>query len=480
MANKFYITTSIAYTNAEPHIGYALELSQADVLARYHRLLGEDVYFLTGTDEHGTKIERAAAQAGKNPQEFVDAIAGRFKDLTKALGISNSDFIRTTDKERHWPGVEKIWRTLQGKGALYEKEYEGLYCVGHEAFINKSELEGGFCPIHKTEPESIKEKNLFFRLSDYKNEVRDRIERGELKIIPESRKNEVLNLFSEAEDVSFSRPVDKLTWGIPVPGNSSQTIYVWADALTNYISALGYGRNEKLLSSYWPSDVHLIGKDILRFHAMIWPAMLLAAELSLPKAIYVHGFITSEGQKMSKSLGNVIDPFSIIEKYGAEVIRYFLLREIPSGDDGDFSVKSLEERYNGDLANGLGNLTARVFTLVEKEKFQEGFIIDELVLGKIKEARITVEQKINEFKLHEALAIIWNLISFGDGYINEHQVWKTKDKKVLTSLIVLLDNIAYLLSPFLPETAKKITDSIEWHDGTLIVKKGGNLFPRLT
>ncbi|MBX4211747.1 MAG: class I tRNA ligase family protein [Candidatus Yanofskybacteria bacterium] len=315
----FYITTSIAYTNAEPHIGYALELTQADVLARYHQLLGDDTYFLTGTDEHGIKIERSATKLSQDPQDFVNNIAERFQALTKALNISNNDFIRTTDKERHWPGVEKIWRSLQDKGALYEKEYEGLYCVGHEAFVKKSELIDGLCPIHKTEPEKIREKNWFFKLSDYKREIKGRIERDELKIVPESRKHEILNLFDDAEDVSFSRPADKLQWGIPVPGDSSQTIYVWADALTNYISALGYGQDEKLLH-YWPADIHLIGKDILRFHAMVWPAMLLAIELPLPRSINVHGFITSEGQKISKSLGNVIDPFMLIEKYGAEVL----------------------------------------------------------------------------------------------------------------------------------------------------------------
>src|SRR3989344_1895241 len=359
-AKKFYITTAIAYTNARPHLGHALEFIQADVLARYHRLAGDDTWFLTGTDEHGTKIARAAEAAGKPEQEFVDEITKAFINLDEKLNISNDDFIRTTDRNRHWPAVIKLWNKLVENGDLYKKEYEGLYCVGHEAFIKKSELVDGFCPIYKTEPEKIKEENWFFKLSKYKKEIKERIKSDELRIVPESRKNELLNLLDDAEDVSFSRPSKDLKWGIPVPGDDTQTMYVWADALTNYISAVGYADETEQFKKYWPVDVHLIGKDILRFHALYWPAMLLSAGLDLPKAIYVHGFITVEGEKMSKTVGNVIDPFELIEKYGSDVVRYFLLREIPSTEDGDFSFKKLEDRYNGDLANGLGNLVQRV------------------------------------------------------------------------------------------------------------------------
>ncbi|MDP2647688.1 MAG: methionine--tRNA ligase [Candidatus Yanofskybacteria bacterium] len=478
----FYITSSIAYANAYPHVGFALELLQADVLARYHRLIGDDTRYLTGTDEHGATVVKGAAKHNQDVETYVGDVVKKFRELTEILHVSNDDFIRTSDKKRHWPTAQKIWRQLESAGDLYKKNYEGLYCVGHEAFIKKSELEEGLCPLHKTEPELVQEENWFFKLTKYKEEIKRRIEQDEMKIVPVTRKNEVLNLLHEAEDVSFSRPSNPpaggLSWGIPVPGDSSQTMYVWADALTNYISALGYAENGELFQKYWPADVHLIGKDILRFHAMIWPAILLSAKLPLPKNIFVHGFITVDGEKMSKTLGNVIDPFVLVSKYGSEVVRYFLLREIPSGDDGDFSYKNLEARYNSDLANGLGNLSARILTLAEKEVFKEGTSIDIKVLEKIKEIRKLVGEKLQEFKLHEAVNAIWDLIAFGNSYVNENKVWESRDSKVIFSLVVLLDNIAYLLSPFLPETSEKITANIQWRQGELKVKKGPNLFPR--
>src|SRR3989344_5873060 len=307
MKNKFYITTAILYTNGPPHIGFAFELVLADVLARYHRLLGEDTHFLTGTDEHGSTVVKGAAKAGKSVGVFVDEMASKARELTKFLNISNDDFIRTSDQVRHWPAAKKFWDII--KGDLYKKNYEGLYCVGHEAFMKKSDLVDGVCPLHKTKPEEVKEENWFFKLTKYKKEVKKIIESGEMKIIPETRKQEILNLIDDAEDVSFSRPSKDLKWGIPVPNDETQTMYVWADALTNYISALGYADENPKFEKLWPADVHLVGKDILRFHAMIWPAMLLSAGLPLPKAIYVHGFITVDGEKMSKTIGNVIDPF---------------------------------------------------------------------------------------------------------------------------------------------------------------------------
>jgi len=477
--NKFYITTAISYTNADPHIGHALEFIQADVIARYHRQHGDDTYFVTGTDEHGSKIVRAAEAAGEETKSFVDKYAKRFQDLHKLLGISYDDFIRTSDQRRHWPGAIKIWQALDKAEALYKKEYEGMYCVGHEAFIKRSELQDGLCPLHQTTPEVLKEENWFFKLTDYKDEVKKRIESDELRVIPVTRKHEILNLFDEAEDVSFSRPAKDLSWGIPVPGDPSQTMYVWADALTNYLSVLGYGGDDGKME-YWPADVHLIGKDILRFHAMIWPAMLIAAGLELPRSIYVHGFVTVDGQKMSKTIGNVIDPFQLVEKYGSEVLRYFLLREIPSGDDGDFSYKNLEARYNSDLANGLGNLTARVLTLATKETFTGDEKIVDKVDAKIKEVRLLVEEKIQQFKLHEALAHIWELLAFGDAYINETKAWKREDKNIIFSLVTLLDNVASLLKSFMPETAEKITKRIVWKGEMLTIKLGDVLFPRRT
>ncbi|PJB98939.1 MAG: methionine--tRNA ligase, partial [Candidatus Nealsonbacteria bacterium CG_4_9_14_0_8_um_filter_36_17] len=360
---KFYITTSIAYTNTPPHIGYALELIQADVLARYHRILGKKVFFLTGTDEHGQKVVKAAEEAEKEPKEFTDKITARFKLLTKVLNLSNTDFIRTTDEKRHWPVAREVWLKLKENGDIYKKNYKGLYCVGCEAFITKKDLINGKCKIHQKEPEVVEEENYFFRLSKYSKQIKEIIKKDNVKIIPEERKNEMLNFVSQGlEDVSFSRPRKDLKWGIPVPDDNSQTIYVWADALINYISALDYPNGENF-KKYWPADVHCLGKDILRFHSTIWLGMLLSLGLELPKNIFVHGFITSNGQKMSKSLGNVIDPFELVKKYGTDAVRYFLLREITPTEDGDFTYEKFEARYNSDLASGLGNLVARVLTL---------------------------------------------------------------------------------------------------------------------
>ncbi|MEK7071762.1 MAG: methionine--tRNA ligase, partial [Patescibacteria group bacterium] len=361
MKSKFYITTSIAYTNAPPHIGFALETIQADVLARYRRVSGDGVFFLTGTDEHGAKIAKAAEKFGKNPQEFTDEISAKFQELTKGLNLSNDDFIRTTDQSRHWPTVKDIWLKLKENNDIYKKNYKGLYCLGCEAFITQKDLIDGKCKIHLKEPEAIDEENYFFRLSKYSSKIEELIKKDEVKIIPQEKKNEMLNFVRQGlEDISFSRPSKDLKWGIPVPDDDSQTIYVWADALVNYL----------LPKKYWPADIHCLGKDILRFHATIWLGMLLSSKLPLPKSIFVHGFITSNGQKMSKSLGNVVDPFELIRKYGADAVRYFLLREIPPTEDGDYTRQKFEARYNSDLASGLGNLVARVITLGAKFKVQ--------------------------------------------------------------------------------------------------------------
>ena len=494
--NKFYITTPIFYVNGKPHIGHALTCITADVLARYHRLIGDDTWFLTGTDEHGLSVSRAAEKAGLPPEEFTDAISDEFRKLTKKLNISNNDFIRTTDRERHWPSVIKFWNELVEAGDLYKKKYKGLYCIGHESFIKKSELVDGRCPLHKTSPEEIEEENWFFKLTKYKKEVRNKIESGEFKIVPSSKIKEILNLIDDAEDISFSRPVSGLKWGIPVPNDSEQTIYVWADALTNYISAIGYAGGTEQFRNLWPANVHLIGKDIMRFHAIYWPAMLLSAGLPLPKAIYIHGFITVEGEKMSKTIGNVIDPFALVEKYGVEAVRYFLLREIPSNEDGDFSYKKLEERYNGDLANGLGNLVSRVAALIDNNMGSELIYEKKLISDDIKKEVNFLEnysQAIEAFELHGALDVIWSVIFAANKYIDDRKPWiefkeePTRFLETMTNLVYMVHNIAWSLQPFLPETSDKIAmifgDNLsdkDIHDEHhFTVKKGEQLFPRI-
>jgi len=490
-SEKFYITTSIAYTNAPPHIGFALELVQADVLARYHRILGDDVFFLTGTDEHGTKIARKAEELGKKPEEFTDEISQEFEKLTKELNISNNDFIRTTDKKRHWPTVEKAWKELKKNKDIYEKEYKGLYCIGCEAFVKEKDLTDGKCPNHLKEPEIIEEKNWFFKLSKYANQVKEEIEKDEIKIIPETRKNEILSFINQGiEDVSISRSRESLKWGIPVPGDPNQTIYIWFEALLNYLFP----------KDYWPADVQCIGKDIFRFHALFWPAMLIALKLERPKNILVHGFVTANGQKMSKSLGNVVDPFELIEKHGADTVRYFLMREIASTQDGDFTHEKFKERYNADLANGVGNLISRVLTLIEK-RFN----------GKIPESSKikpdSLIKKINNYnkllvdlKIDEALKEIMLICSDLDNRIDKEQIYKADSTILSDALYEFSETIriwAWLILPFLPETSdktfeqlgldikkeksKKFEEAIKWgglKPGTKI-KKGKPLFPRI-
>ncbi|MGD0977327.1 MAG: methionine--tRNA ligase [Minisyncoccia bacterium] len=490
--DKYYITTSIAYTNAPPHCGFALELIQADVLARYNRLLGKEVFFLTGTDEHGKKNLEAAQKAGKSPQEFVDLISAEFKRLAKVYNISIDNFIRTSDQKKHWPSVFKVWNKLFENGDLYRKKYKGLYCVGHEAFIKKSELVDGLCPLHLTKPDEIEEENWFFRLTKYKKELKRKLENDDIHIVPEYKLNELLPILDELEDISFSRPKKDISWGIPVPNDDSSYLYIWPEALTNYISAIGYADETDQFKKFWPADVHLIGKDILRFHAIYWPAMLLSLGLPLPKNIFVHGFITSEGQKMSKTIGNIVDPFKIAEKYGIDPVRYYLLREIPSDEDGNFSVEKLEARYNGDLANNLGNLVSRLAKLIETkldgELILESRLLENDVVEKIKQVTDDYHRAINNFKLHEAVTRVWELLTFANGYIDEHKPW-IKDiepdhlLKTLTNSLELLISANRLLEPFLPETSEKILKIFgrtkDSKDSKFIVEKTEPLFPRL-
>jgi len=468
---KFYITTSIAYTNAPPHVGFALELIQADVLARYHRALGENVFFLTGTDEHGLKTLRAAEKLNKNPEEFADQTSQKFKELKQTLNLSNDDFIRTTDKVRHWPSVKKIWEKLEKNKDIYKKKYKGLYCAGCEAFVTQKDLVNGKCAIHLKEPELIEEENYFFKLSKYLPEIKNIIEKDKIKIIPETKKNEILGMIEQGmEDVSFSREKDKY-WGFFTPNDENQIIYVWPDALSNYLSALGYAENNEKFKKYWPADVHCIGKDIIKFHALYWPAMLLALELELPKNLFVHGFITANGQKISKSLGNVIDPFELVKKYGTDAVRYYLLREIPSTEDGDFTYEKFEARYNSDLAGGIGNLVARVLGIAGNTKTNKTKLTKK-TNEKIKEIKNNYELALERFKFNEALLAVWELISYCDKYINDEKLWESKKPEVISDLFYALNEISDLLLPFMPETAGKIKKACE-------AGKSEILFPRI-
>jgi methionyl-tRNA synthetase len=476
MAQKetFYLTTPIFYPNAKLHMGHAYTTTVSDVIVRFQRLAGKETYFLTGSDENTQKMVDAARKEGKEPLEFLDGIVSNFKKLFNELGISYDQFIRTTDQERHWPGAQAIWKKLVEAGDIYKKEYEGLYCVGHEAFITEKDLVDGKCPDHGTVPERIKEENYFFKLSKYGEQIRERIASGELKIIPETRKNEILAFISSGlDDVSFSRP-RKADWpkglGISVPGDDSQVMYVWCDALSNYVTALGYGRDDELYKKFWPG-MHVIGKDILRFHAAIWPAMLLSAGLPLPKALLVHGFITSGGKKMSKTLGNVIDPEELLAEYGVDAMRYYLARHISPFEDGDITREHFKEAYNANLANGLGNLVARILQLAETH-------LPEPVEVEFTGYSESFIKAFESFDIQGAIDEAFRRIQALDQQITRDEPFKVvktdpeKGKELIVALVRELAAIDLLLEPFMPETSKKIIEAI------MANKKPATLFPR--
>jgi methionyl-tRNA synthetase len=482
-SKKFYITTAIDYVNAAPHLGHALEKIQADVIARYHRLLGENVFFLTGTDENSLKNVQAAKKEKIPVEKLVERNSNTFLKLKSVLNLSFNDFIRTTE-ERHKKGVQKLW--LACKKDIYKKIYKGLYCVGCEEFYKEKELIDGCCPEHGTKPELIEEENYFFKLSKYQDQLKSIIEKDELNIIPESRKNEALSFINQGlEDICISRSSERAQgWGIDVPGDKTQKIWVWFDALSNYINAIGYAGDDKKFKKWWPADLHVIGKGILRFHTIYWPVILLSAGIQLPQKIFVHGYLTSKGQKMSKSLGNVIDPFELVEKYGStnspqagtDAVRYFLLREIPATEDGDFTYEKFEKRYNSDLAAGIGNLTARLITIAAKLKFPKGKPSASYGASKfqvvIDKTRKNWEKALGDFNFNEALVLIWDLISFCDKTINDEKPWENSDKKIdiISDLLFTLKEIAKLLQPFLPQTSEKILKQLE-------TKKSEILFP---
>src|SRR3989344_5716425 len=453
---KCYITTAIPYVNAKPHLGFLLELVQADTIARFNRLQNKEVFFLTGTDENAQKNVLVAEKEGVPVKRLVDTNSNLFQELTKVYNISNDDFIRTTDKKRHWPSVKKLWELCEKSKDIYKKEYYGLYCVGCEAFVTEKDLENGLCPEHLKKPEKISEENYFFKLSKYQNQIKKLIENNNIKIIPESRKNEVLSFIKEGlEDFSISRPAERVKyWGVPVPNNKNQFVFVWYDALVNYISALEYHKNSAKFKKFWPADVHVIGKGIVRFHAIYWVGMLLSAKLKLPKSILVHGYLTVEGQKISKTLGNVIDPLELCKRFSIDSIRYFLLKEIQVGSDGDFSETSLIDRHNNELLNDLGNLVSRSLALAVK--------FNGKIEGK-KELKLNlkkIEKLFEEYKINEALNEIWSFIKSVNKYVNDKKPWELESKKLSNVLYNLLESIriiSILISPFIPETAEKIS-----------------------
>ncbi|HUY69788.1 MAG TPA: methionine--tRNA ligase [Candidatus Tyrphobacter sp.] len=482
---KFYITTALPYVNAAPHLGHALEFVQADVIARYHKSRGEDVFFNTGTDEHGLKIYRKAVESGRDPQVYVDEYAEKFKKFCSDLEIDYTSFIRTTGPH-HEKAAQEFWRRCEKD--IYKGVYGVKYCVGCELEKTDSELVDDHCPIHPSlEIELIEEENYFFRFSKYQQPLLDLYEAVPDFVAPAERLKEIRNFVSAGlKDFSVSRLKSKMPWGIPVPGDEDQVIYVWFDALVNYISALGWPENEEKFKNFWgerdnPRAIQVAGKDNLRQQSAMWQAMLMSAGLPASRKILIHGFVLGDGGvKMSKSLGNVVDPIEIISEFGAEALRYWLIREMPTFEDGAFSLERFKESYNANLANGLGNFAARVLALGGKFKSISPADTETAVSGKIKKAEVAIRQKFAEFDIRGAIDEIWNLIAFGDGYINETKPWEGEKKKTISSLVVLLERISELLAPFLPETSAKIKKCFsEDGRGNLIVSRGPALFPRI-
>ncbi len=474
MGKKYYITGAIPYTNSRPHVGHALEFVQGDTIARYHKLLGEDVVLLSGGDENALKNVQAAEKEGEPIQEFVDKNNKLFVELTKNLNCDFDIWQKGSDQVNHFKSSQKLWELCDKNGDIYQKEYGGLYCVGCETFYTTDELNSdGECFEHPGKKlEEVKEKNYFFKLSKYQEKLIKLIESDTLKIFPQERKNEVLSFLKEPlQDISISRSNERAkNWGVPVPNDNSQKIYVWFDALNIYQSGIGFGWDEEKYNKYWPADLHVIGKGISRFHAVYWPAFLLSANLKLPKSLFIHGYFTVNGQKMSKTLGNVIDPNEMIKKYGADALRYYFLAKFSPFADGDFSEEKLRDVYNSDLANGLGNLVSRVARLCETSKFD----------FTSKETRLYPEaiKAIEEFRFDNALKFIWEKVTLVDQEINKNEPWKLEGealKKELQKYIVEIAEIALNLKPFLPETTEKIAKVF----GGIKIKMTEPLFPRL-
>ena len=484
MGKKLYITTAIPYVNGTPHIGNALDYLLADIWTRYQKQNGHEVRFQVGTDEHGNKIAAKATEAGLTPKEYTDKMYVNFESLMKKVDAQYTDFIRTTDPH-HEGAVQYIWQKLQPH--IYKDKYEGWYCMGHEAFFTEKEVAetNGVCPDHQTPYEKVSEENYYLRTSDFTDKIREAIETGRMEIVPEFRKNEFLELMKDGlKDVSISRPKKNLTWGIPVPGDHDQIMYVWLDALANYITVLGYPDHDGW-QEYWPADVQVVGKDILRFHAGIWPAMLLGLELPLPKKLLVHGFVNVGGAKMSKTVGNVVDPVEIIDTYGLDAFRYFFARHIPTQDDGDFTWEKFENAYNNELGNDLGNLISRVASMLSR--YQAGVIGD---TPKGEHDMEPYRQAVAELRFDRALDEVWLMVRSLNQYLENVKPWEIAKKRqteadaeqhlgeVLGHAVNTLLQVAHLLEPFTPGVAAAIHRA--FGSGVVVPIEGeGGLFPKI-